>query len=110
MAVSEQSLLSAAALPTAPHPPFRHTKYSFRARHQAATVDTCPHYGNDELAHPGRGDALVGDAASALDAVRGVLPGRKLRLDPREGLHLGGAPTLSTGREVFVKSSYLFRF
>jgi hypothetical protein len=34
-----------------------------------------------------------------------------LRRDPISGeLTLGGGPTLSTGRQVFVKSSYLFRF
>jgi hypothetical protein len=34
-----------------------------------------------------------------------------LRRDPVEGqLSLGGGPTLSTGRQVFVKTSYLFRF
>jgi Domain of unknown function (DUF5916) len=34
-----------------------------------------------------------------------------LRKDPiAGGLTLGGPPTLSTGRQVFVKSSYLFRF
>jgi hypothetical protein len=34
-----------------------------------------------------------------------------LRTDPIDGgLRLGGGPTLSTGRQVFVKSSYLFRF
>jgi Domain of unknown function (DUF5916) len=34
-----------------------------------------------------------------------------LRKDPANGgLTLGGPPTLSTGRQVFVKSSYLFRF
>jgi uncharacterized protein DUF5916 len=34
-----------------------------------------------------------------------------LRRDPIGGeLRLGGGPTLSTGRQVFIKSSYLFRF
>ena len=34
-----------------------------------------------------------------------------LQKDPIDGgLTLGGGPTLSTGRQVFVKSSYLFRF
>jgi hypothetical protein len=34
-----------------------------------------------------------------------------LRRDSVEGqLSLGGGPTLSTGRQVFVKTSYLFRF
>ena len=34
-----------------------------------------------------------------------------LQLDASSGsFRLGGAPTLSTGRQVFVKTSYLFRF
>jgi len=34
-----------------------------------------------------------------------------LQRDPVNGApSLGGGPTLSTGRQVFVKSSFLFRF